>query len=167
MSNTQQLIGLTVAATGTLLVPVLGGRFFLLPWVILLLGVGLMEWVVLALFVAFFGLFVLWTYLFHLREERYKRLYPVFQAAPIRTITMPDDCSYRLHIAKARGGYAIGIEYDMEVDGTPMTHQTRWRDIYADYPAAERAVLVGLSSLVPPRHASRLPQDIAPGSDKT
>lgn len=93
--------------------------------------------------------FCLFIYDFHLREERYKRKFPVFSAPPIGTITRKDGFQHDLHIVKIKSGFIIGINYETEIDLTPMTIQTRWKDIFPDYASARCELLKRLEDFIP------------------
>lgn len=155
-------LALVLVGIGTVLPFVLLGPFFrtfklrylLAPIPFIVVGLGLIAWQVVALMAAFVAAFILWIYLFHRREEAYKRNYPVFETKPVRSIVSKDGFSHHLHIARLRSGFIIGIVYDTEVDLTPMTMQTRWKEVFPDYGSAERELLRRLADFIP---ADRMP----------
>jgi hypothetical protein len=151
------MLGLILVAVGCVLSVVLAGKvtvtgrlhYLLYPTVPIVVGMLLVAWQVVALMAVFLALFILWIYLFHLKEKAYERNYPVFATNAVHAFTTSDGRDFRLHIAKIRSKFIIGIIYDMEVDGSSLTQQTRWKDEFSDYAAAERALLDRLPGYAP------------------
>lgn len=151
------ILGLILVTVGCVLAVVLAGKvtvtgrlhYLLYPTVPIVVGMLLVAWQVLALMAAFLALLILAGYLFHLKEKAYHRHYPVFAADAVHTFTTSEGYGFRLHIAEIRSKFIIGIIYDMEVDGSSTTQQTRWKDEFSDYAAAEQALLDRLPGYAP------------------
>lgn len=124
-------------------------RYLILPIPFLAIGMGLIDWRALLLMGAFFACFCLFIYGFHIREELYAKNFPVFRAAPVGSVTRKDGFKHDLHIVKIKTGFIIGINYETEVDLTPMTIQTRWKDVFPDYASARRELLKRLHEFIP------------------
>ncbi|MDR2925097.1 MAG: hypothetical protein LBU76_03995 [Azoarcus sp.] len=90
--------------------------------VLMVIGVGLIEWRAgLAIAVLFAGVF-LWVMIFGHRifvnEERYTRDFPVLKNPPIETVSSGDGLRFDLHIAEVNANFIIGISCETEMDGT-------------------------------------------------
>lgn len=128
----------------------------LYPGVLLSVGVGLLAWRVLVMLLALVSCLALVVWGHQLGERRYARRFPVFKTPPLGSITRKDGFRYDLHIARIPAGYIIGLSYQTEVDLAPRTCQTRWRDVFPDYPSARRALLKRLIEKIPADQMPRL-----------
>lgn len=123
---------------------------FLLPMGVIGLGLGLLEWRVLLMMVGLILCFALFAYGLSVREARYARQFPVFDTPPVSSITRKDGFRHDLHIARIDAGFIIGIRYQTEIDLTPMTLKTYWKDIYPDLESAQNALLEKLPGFISP-----------------
>ena len=109
----------------------------LVPAALLALGIGLLEWRILLLMVAFFGCFAIYLFWQGQLDKRYARDYPAFSTPPVAIIVSKDGFQHDLHVAPAAAGFVIGIHYETEIDGSRMAFKTRWKDVFPDHEAAK------------------------------
>ena len=76
-----------------------------------------------------------------LRDRHYERHYPVFAGPVFRSLTDENGDVHHLHIGRTPKGFVIGIDYPLDVDGTPSRLRTRWKDRFPDAASAARELL--------------------------
>lgn len=109
----------------------------LVPAALLAIGIGLLDWRVLLLMVAFFSCFAIYLFWQVQLDKRYARDYPAFSTPPVASIVSKNGFQHDLHIASAAAGFVIGIHYETEIDGNRTTFKTRWKDVFSNYETAK------------------------------
>jgi hypothetical protein len=130
------------------------GRYVFLPYTVfaalVVVGTALCAPGAIGLTVAMFAALILFVAVGHFYDAWYKRNYPVFETEPIRSLKSSSGDFYRLHIAEARGGFIIGIDYDDWIDGRFINFHTKWRTVFPDYCSAEQALVSRYEKLSAP-----------------
>ena len=96
--------------------------FFLLDWRVSLLFFGILG-----------GLFLR----YRLGEIYYRKRFPVFSSPPLETLREENGFTHYLHLREWDSRFIIGIDYELEVDGSLFRYRTRWQDRFPTREAAE------------------------------
>jgi hypothetical protein len=109
-------------------------RYLAMGFFLIFVGLMFLSWIITLIIFGFPAGVVL---VLSIREVLYEKRFPVFVGPPVETIHEENGFEHHLHIREWRSKFIIGIDYEIEVDGTLMRYKTRWTDRFSDHKTAE------------------------------